>query len=591
MIRSHVFLFALLAGCALVLLANPVAIAKDNAKEKTISPRDIEDFEGAGIYSRSSDLSLGGDFWEDTERSQLTALYKVMPATSRNPVVQQLIRQVLLTQSYADEISNDVEAIPPGEDLLTLRMEKLLDAGLYKQAKALYLELEKPVYHERLMRTGLLAMVLSDEKALACIDAKSFSKDFKKNSFFGVFAAYCGHGKNDSEKASEKTAEKDSDTKPNDVILYEGEEATETEENPLVFDESHKKELAALIKFKTEDKRYSLAEFKKLGDEEQAIAFAEKRLDASDIKPKDIAKIEAPLLPLVISSMDKESKAYVPALIQAISWGYDYQDTLKAAYMNALPTASGDTDIKKAKNDIERMAIFYSQAKDADSDEAEWEALASALVTGQKMGLASLGPFLDLLEETSKPKTIPPKQLDLAYEAFIVSGRSVPSHWQVDKLEFENKTSLNTEELRQLTESYIFTNSSNKKSLTAKNIFSHLEGQSDQNKAVITGIIGKFDISDDRDNNNEEFYENIFYLTFQQDYVMPSMHIWNQMRLAKKNKNKAKTVLLSMLILQDESIKDVYPGLLNEVANGLNNVGLTDASQNLALYAVLKSIN
>ena len=105
-------------------------------------------------------------------------------------------------------------------------------------------------------------------------------------------------------------------------------------------------------------------------------------------------------------------------------------------------------------------------------------------------------------------------------------------------------------------------------------------------KSIIENIDKAANISD----NPNEIYEKDYSLTFRRDYVMPTHVVWNHLSEAGRNRETGKTVLLSASVLQAADPGEIYPGLLNDVRNGLNNVGLTDISSNLAMEAILGSI-
>ena len=105
-------------------------------------------------------------------------------------------------------------------------------------------------------------------------------------------------------------------------------------------------------------------------------------------------------------------------------------------------------------------------------------------------------------------------------------------------------------------------------------------------KNIIENVDNTKNISD----NANEIYEKDYSLTFRRDYVMPTHVVWNHLSEAGRNRETGKTVLLGASVLQAAEPGEIYPGLLNDVRNGLNNVGLTDISLNLAMEAILGSV-
>ena len=71
---------------------------------------------------------------------------------------------------------------------------------------------------------------------------------------------------------------------------------------------------------------------------------------------------------------------------------------------------------------------------------------------------------------------------------------------------------------------------------------------------------------------------------------MPSVYILDRIERAYEKKAAAELVLLSLIMLDNQKLPDVYPGVFGEALHGLENVGLTYISQNLAIEAILESI-
>lgn len=114
------------------------AKTENTENEETPPPEiDFVSIESAGTMSNVREGALGKGLWKDQKRSDILALLENLPARHKMLSLQRLKKNLLLSVTSADLIEND---IPPkeGEDLLTIRLQKLIESGLYDEAYDLY---------------------------------------------------------------------------------------------------------------------------------------------------------------------------------------------------------------------------------------------------------------------------------------------------------------------------------------------------------------------------------------------------------------------------------------------------------------------
>ena len=131
-----------------------------------------------GIYGRIQNAPRSRPFW------------RICLQQPKSPAVNALVSGVLLSTTIPSDLENDIEPAV-GKDLLTLRLEKLIERGAYKQAFEIYSSLETEPYHERLARAGVLAMLYNGEKSLACLETNTVSSRFPKILFWSALSTYC----------------------------------------------------------------------------------------------------------------------------------------------------------------------------------------------------------------------------------------------------------------------------------------------------------------------------------------------------------------------------------------------------------------
>ena len=173
----------------------PALQNKYKKKAKSGKNTDILDsfaqIEGLGLRENIYEGGLGRDLWDKTRRSEVTALLDLAPVHHNDAVVQDLVKGVLLSTTTTRKIENDVDDVQAGDDLLTLRLRKLNEMGAYQDAFTLYTKITDAPYHPRLIEQGIVAMILSGQKSLACVEARSAAEIFASDAFLTHLITLC----------------------------------------------------------------------------------------------------------------------------------------------------------------------------------------------------------------------------------------------------------------------------------------------------------------------------------------------------------------------------------------------------------------
>jgi hypothetical protein len=143
-----------------------------------------------GLLKGAADHSLGIDMWIGSSHGPVSEMLPQIPARSRYRTLDDLTERMLLTHTDAQYMGGG-KSSTPGEDLMTLRLEKLIDIGAYDDAARLYaLNPGKP-YHEKLARAGVTAMLYSGRKALGCLEVKAFASSYTGDVFWQQLEGIC----------------------------------------------------------------------------------------------------------------------------------------------------------------------------------------------------------------------------------------------------------------------------------------------------------------------------------------------------------------------------------------------------------------
>ena len=189
-----------------LLFIAPLAQADKLAKYKPPQKFEVEDdfyvIEGAGLVPAGYDGALNVDMWDGSKRAEITKLIKDMPANSPSPAIREMIRAILLSESDTNEL-DDYDEVIAGEDLLTLRIHKLMEGGFYEEALELYSVAIDIPHHAPIAKAGMLAMLGNGEKSIACLEIKTLGNMDETDPFWSIFIAYCDYTL--SETPSENT--------------------------------------------------------------------------------------------------------------------------------------------------------------------------------------------------------------------------------------------------------------------------------------------------------------------------------------------------------------------------------------------------
>lgn len=147
--------------------------------------------EGAGLLHRDLDGALPKALWNKQPRSEIVYLLQNLPASSHLRSVQEVKRNMLLSSYDTSLIDNDMP-IKDGEDLLSLRLSKLMEMGLWEDAFTLYTTTtEDPGKSAKLAEIGILLILTQKGLSTACLEGKVLSPRFPDNAFWDQIDNIC----------------------------------------------------------------------------------------------------------------------------------------------------------------------------------------------------------------------------------------------------------------------------------------------------------------------------------------------------------------------------------------------------------------
>lgn len=543
----------------------PVALAYAEEAEKKAGdspskPASIEitpEIEGHGLYEKPADGNPGTDIWRDTPRSYITRLIAAMPVKSRYESMQKIIFGILLSKTQTGLLESDIP-IETGRDLLTLRLEKLIEAGAYRQALDLYSSLPDKELGASTTRAGILAMLFRGEKSLACLELNSVQESYGANDFFKTLGAYCNASL--SEKPDEKSLE-----------------MLKVPENKLLLSLASDKALTVT---------YTPAFFSKYSLLEKAMIAAEGRLRLSashdsnfrDVPPQDIQILQK------IPNLTPEELFILD--VRAVESGLLTATEFTKIYKAAIdPDLRLDPELKipEKAEDWQKLPYLLQLATNKKADAEKWAYIRESFALGKKYGFGALIPFAELIYKVTPPDPTLPETMT-AVKILNRGGFKIPRQWAeiINKYQVQQESSATLAAL--LAASYLSDPDGREESLKKLHSLSNLP---ENYVFLVDSVIENIDKQSKSGHTLPRVYENNLDLTIHKDYVMPSKGVWNRLLEAPQEGHVGETILLSAIALQETPLGSIYPGLFQDVLKSLKSVGLTDIADDMAIAAVL----
>ncbi len=573
MIITKKTLLSLLLCAGLFTGTQTVAVAKTKdkpvAKEAILSVK-YEDLESVGLYRSTRQGSLGRDLWNGSTRSALSYLLENTPTQSTSRTLNILNKRLLLSAANSSLLKDDIE-IEAGKDLLTLRFNRLLDIGHYKEAFEQYSLFNVEPYHDNLARAGVLSMLYNKERALACLEANTIKDRFPDVSFWQDLRNYCGYTM--PEKPSKKAlkALKKSDRK----LLHK---------------------IASKKKYRF---AYSSSAFKKLSRLEQSILIAEDRLDLRNVDLSNLNAISARHIPLLLSHKNLSTKNQFTLTAYAIKLGFLQPSALIKLYEENAPTLEKPDELEDAAQEAalenaeeqlaswQKPAYFYVKLSDTSKNEERWEILRKALALEGELSVEALSPFAKMLSNIT-PDGANLKEIKTALRIMHLSDITFPKKWKVSLQKTEENQESHSKAYESLSFALYISKANHKKSSqeTAE-IKAFLDGDVDKTTLFRKNIIENLDNRRETMNNAAKVYDKAYDLTLAFDYVMPTVDVMDRLALSSKKGSISETALLSTSVLRNSHLQNLYPGVVRDILNSFNAVGLINISKDLVIEAIL----
>lgn len=526
---------------------------------KQLARPNFRELESYGLLTNASDGGLGIDMWQDSDRAALLNLIQIMPADLNWRTTQNLVRRALLTRTDMDFMKGGNNA-EPGNDFLTVRIEKLTDMGNFAEAVKLYTANPDKPYHERLAKAGIMAMLYGGNTSLACLETQALKSELPDSPFWQQVSGLCGYY-----MARMTGAQKDF------AVSFDG---------------------GGLLRkvIEKENFRYSIhnaKNFEPLSPLEKAALIGDGRIDYSSLRPGELRDF-SPLSSAIIardSNLPDELRLHLLAL--RVARGLDNTESLT----NFYKAASFDgrerlADPMAAYADIKgwRRAAYLYKAAVAATPETRGPIVAEALALREDYGLPALLPFATFLDDAA-PLGLPPESIRTGMRIYALAARKAPASWLDvwEGIRGENRVDQVTDLAYKAVTNTPIVITENEARSKVYGIFSD-----EARSQVINMIKERLDKTTKLHKYTDKVaYEKNLDLTSGEGYVMPLVSLVSDLEKAEEDRRLGEVVLLSAVMLQGAPPDKINAGVLREAMYGFETVGLTKEARELTMEVVL----
>lgn len=547
---------------------------KDSAKkeQKTESAEtatsQFSDIESLGILEKPEQGSLGFGLYQGSDRHALTGLVRHLPSYSTWIGMQSLANRFLMTAADATKIDNNMK-VSNGQDLLTLRIERLMARGLYEQAFALYSRVGDNPYDPLLMQYGIISMLLVKEKGAACLEMETAFSRNKDIPFWKALNAYCN-----------LTISETSDPAAKDAIAA-----------------SEYKVLQSVIGAADYTFEYTPQAFEALSMFERGVLVADNRISIASLDQNNIRTIPSTHIQALLAKPELDNTVHILLLARAIETGVtdakELQSLLKAI-------AKGFEMNGGSPKGIEQLALLNKNSDVIFEDAVRAKNVSGLFDYAQQFSSALLIPFLPEIEKLDPATNLDPAKVRTAIEAFLIAERTIPTSWasQIAKMpvagapaDTEGKSTpagASIDKERLLLAALLLTASDSGKEDTQNLLVSTLDSAKNPKIRELRNIIENIDNLGNSYARVRYVYENGFDSARNSNYTMPPAAYLSELENARERKATGEAIMLGHLVLQGTKGNTIYSGLLIEVLESLNSVGLTKSSREILAQAVLE---
>ncbi len=511
---------------------------KKNQKLSTISGN-IGNIENIGykIYGFPRDI------WKNSKKSDIYELINALPDNPRSYYLADLSKKVLMSGIRIKTIDNDYIS-KAGDDLFTLRINKLLSSGFVKEANDLYKKVGDKPYHPKLAEAGLKSYIFNGSLATACLENNYLSDLYEeKGTFLDDLSNICS-------------------------LMYQDKESS------IPTDEIKSRYIKNT--FKSENYRVNLTDknIEKISPMELSVLLHADRLDIDRKSFSKILKKATNLKIYILMNSDKLSNEMrLKSAVSLTARGIISPERLGKFYINI----SENIDKRNNLSSIETIALDY---RDKMTNKLEKDLSKKITIDN----FVKYSPFIEHMKTDEIVKNNSPiDSLRIIAFSDYSKIRSVLNKISDTKIT-DNNSKIDIFSLMTIAKLHNF----DIKNIEIDSMVSKLLNSKNKKKVLIDIIfLQMLDKDEDSVENAFQVYDKQTGLTYYEKYTMPSISIINRLEESIRNDKVGEFVILSILLFHNQKSEAIYPLLIRDVVNGFVKVGLKNEVLKMATHTIL----
>lgn len=503
-----------------------------------------------GTIVSAADDALPVALWDNSSYDDILTLINDAPHDGNIPALNNTLRHLLIS-TYDTRAVRNIPATPTADrDMLAVRLNKLIQMGWFSDAAHLYkISAGLPKAPESLYN-GVLALLLDEQPALACLEALAEQKQLKQHKNGPDLIAFCYHRGDFAQKDQE--TENDPALSPLVKRILEGKAYNF---RPSSFTHINKKTPLELALLKTEGKfnsdKLALTTFKK--DQDELTPFI------SGFLRRD-------------SALDPQKKFAL--LLHDIDRGLATPAEL-ATFYDGLP-----------EGEI-RLADLFRALPEKQKTGETLPVLKDSLILGKEYGIVALTPFAPFWAEITPKQLARDSLITRALDSATHAGEMLPYTWAKAWKILEDSSNTDDILLYIAAQSAVLAPAkTDEEPFDSKGFY---DNTSPYVQNIVKIIYETLDTLKELHNiNGNKLFDAVPDLTFAEGYVIKPEALMKDLKQAARNNRAGEVFLLSMQALHGIPPEQMNGDILGEVLRDLGSVGLKKEAQLMAKDVILE---
>ena len=504
-----------------------------------IEQKNSVDPDTLALYATQAAGSFGPEVWKGIPRKTLIDSFAKLPVPEFSPTERQLSLRTLLTQAAIPADTTE----KPQPEIFSARLSKLIELGAFKEAMSLYEKLDAQASSSASALAGMKAFVANNQVAIACLEQRALDKELKSDDVFWTHL----------DKFCAKYIRTDDDG---------------------IHDVSQSL-MRASVAYAAEEKILPPARFEDLNEKsivELLVLAKSGALDRGRWTVETAAKLNPRVIGFLLSIDAASPDQKLALMTVAVRQGLKTPLDLDAAYEQAS-TAKDWSPFLSARKKL----------KSAQTTAAKTEAVKALLARIPQVSPVALTPFKDVIASLEPAAPITAAEARQVLDVLIAADASLPLAWV--KLAYGTEVKPESEESGEsaLISVWLPATAEQKKPADKSPAQVKPAGPPKTQKEAYLLVLKAFmDGTEPIPAAHKGAYEKLLSLTGENNYVMPSGELMENLKKAAQTKHLGQVILAGLQALNGQKPENIHPSVMVQVLKSFESVGLSEETASLA---------